>query len=60
MRSKKKIGAYVRVSISMQEENDSLKTQISKIESFCGLHDYQLHKIYEDVGSGGEYEVDIE
>ncbi|WP_028857430.1 recombinase family protein [Psychrilyobacter atlanticus] len=56
MRSKKKVGAYVRVSTSMQEENDSLKTQISKIESFCELHDYDLHMIYEDVGSGGDDE----
>ncbi|MCS5422213.1 MULTISPECIES: recombinase family protein [Psychrilyobacter] len=56
MKSKKNVGAYVRVSTSMQEENDSLKTQISKIESYCELHDYHLHKIYEDVGSGGDDE----
>jgi DNA invertase Pin-like site-specific DNA recombinase len=56
MKNKKIVGAYVRVSTSMQEENDSLKTQISKIESYCDLHDYHLHKIYEDVGSGGDDE----
>lgn len=56
MKTKKKVGAYVRVSTSMQEENDSLKTQISKIESYCELHDYDLYKIYEDVGSGGDDE----
>ena len=56
MKNKKIVGAHVRVSTTMQEENNSLKTQISKIESFCELHDYHLHKIYEDVGSGGDDE----
>ncbi|MGB6128467.1 MAG: recombinase family protein [Psychrilyobacter sp.] len=47
-----KVGAYVRVSTTMQEEKNSLKTQIKKIESYCDLHDYELYKIYEDVDSG--------
>lgn len=56
MENKKRVGAYVRVSTTMQEEKDSLKTQISKIESYCDLHNYDLYKIYEDVGSGGDDE----
>lgn len=51
-----KVGAYVRVSTAMQEEKDSLKTQIKKIESYCDLHDYELYKIYEDVDSGANDE----
>ncbi|UUV16990.1 recombinase family protein [Fusobacteria bacterium ZRK30] len=51
-----KVGAYVRVSTTMQEEKDSLKTQIKKIESYCDLHDYELYKIYEDVDSGANDE----
>ncbi|MEI6857263.1 recombinase family protein [Psychrilyobacter sp.] len=47
-----KVGAYVRVSTVLQEEKNSLKTQIKKIESYCDLHDYELYKIYEDVDSG--------
>ena len=56
MKNKKTVGAYVRVSTTMQEERDSLKTQINKIKSYCELHDYHLYKIYEDVGSGGDDE----
>ncbi len=56
MKSKKKVGAYVRVSTSMQEENDSLKTQILKIQTYCDFHEYEIYKIYEDVGSGGDDE----
>lgn len=56
MKNKKVVGAYVRVSTTMQEERDSLKTQMHKIRSYCDLHDYHLHKIYEDVGSGGDDE----
>ena len=56
MKNKKTVGAYVRVSTTMQEERDSLKTQMHKIRSYCELHDYDLYKIYEDVGSGGDDE----
>lgn len=51
-----KVGAYVRVSTVIQEEKNSLKTQIKKIESYCDLHDYELYKIYEDVDSGANDE----
>lgn len=51
-----KVGAYVRVSTAIQEEKNSLKTQIKKIESYCDLHDYELYKIYEDVDSGANDE----
>lgn len=50
---KLKVIAYCRVSTEMQEEKDSLKTQIKGVELFCEQNNYELLEIYSDVMSGG-------
>ena len=51
---KKAIG-YIRVSTEQQaDEGVSLAAQRAKITAWCGLNDYELVAIYEDVGISGK------
>lgn len=53
----KKLIGYVRVSsIISKNKGNSIKNQISKVNDFCGLNDYELVDILKDEGkSGMEY-----
>lgn len=51
--SKLKAIAYYRVSTEMQEEKESLSTQIQGGEIFCRDNDIELIKVFSDVMSGG-------
>lgn len=51
--SKLKAIAYYRVSTEMQEEKESLSTQVQGGEIFCRDNDIELVKIFSDVMSGG-------
>lgn len=47
-----KAAIYARVSITMREDNESLKFQIEKCKDFSKLKGYKLLKIIQDVESG--------
>ena len=53
----KKLIGYVRVSSNISKlKGNSISNQISKVEDFCGLNDYELVDIMKDEGkSGMEY-----
>lgn len=51
--NKLKAIAYYRVSTEMQEEKESLSTQILGGEIFCRDNDIELIKVFSDVMSGG-------
>ena len=53
----KKLIGYVRVSSNISKlKGNSISNQISKVNDFCGLNDYELVDIIKDEGkSGMEY-----
>ena len=53
MQEKLRVVACCRVSTEMQEEKDSLATQIKGVELFCQQNNYELVEVYSDVMSGG-------
>ncbi len=45
--------AYLRVSTSGQIDGESLNTQRTQIQDYCGSRGWELVKIYEDAGISG-------
>ena len=50
----KKVFGYIRVSTINQIDNTSLTMQEQKIKAFCKIKDWELVKIFKEVGSGAK------
>lgn len=54
MKPTNKVAIYVRVSTTNQaEEGYSIDEQIDKLESYCKIKDWSVHKVYTDGGFSG-------
>jgi len=49
-----KVVGYIRVSTFNQEDNTSLALQEKKIKEYCNLKNWQLVKIFKEIGSGAK------
>jgi len=51
---KMKVVGYIRVSTFNQEDNTSLPHQEKKIKEYCKLKNWELVKVFRDIGSGAK------